>query len=159
MDYISSNRSQPQTFITAHKSEVHIITTHLPIHFPRCIFCVTRIFVSYKCKASRFVRFTILHQQNYKRQVGGNMWLRQMLQKHFSSCLKLYINHSKTTNTFRYSAKFAEISFKDLLTSFSVQATDEELPWSVCLCHASHYSHCRGETFLHYMRTVQCISS
>lgn len=41
--------------------------TYLAIHFTRCILCITWAFKSYKCKASRFVCFTVLHQNNWNK--------------------------------------------------------------------------------------------
>lgn len=39
-------------------------------------------------------------------------------------------------HTFSNSSIFAKELLQGLFGSFSVQPTNEELPWSVCLCHA-----------------------
>ena len=47
---------------------------------------------------------------------------------------------SGSAHTFNNPAIFAEVLLKGLLGGLGVQSPDEELPWSVCLCHATNYT-------------------
>lgn len=47
------------------------------------------------------------------------------------------MSKSSSVHTFHNPAIFAEVLLQGLLGGLGIQSTDEELPWSVCLCHAT----------------------
>lgn len=51
---------------------------------------------------------------------------------------------ASSIHTFDNSAIFAEVLLQGLLGGLSVQSTDEELPWSVRLCHATKSTTCNN---------------
>ncbi len=52
--------------------------------------------------------------------------------------------NSGSIHTFNNPAIFAEVLLQGLLGGLGVQSTDEELPWSVRLSHATQFTTCNN---------------